>query len=184
MSTEENLKAAFAGESQARNKYTYFAKQARKDGFLYIAKIFEETADNEVQHAKDEFKLLKGISNTAANLKAAIEGEHYETTEMYPNFAKEAEEEGNHKAAELFKEIGEVEAHHEARYKKLLEMVENGTVFKRDKPIRWKCSKCGYIHVGEEPPKECPSCKHEKEYYEPECMCFEEGCEGCGVSND
>jgi len=179
--TEENLKAAFAGESQARNKYTYFAKVARKQGFLYIANIFEETAENEKQHAKDEFKLLKGIGDTEANLKAAIEGEHYETEDMYPTFAKEAEEEGNEDAARLFRQIGKVEKHHEERYKKLLEMVKNGTVYKRDKPIKWKCSKCGYIHEGKEPPKECPSCKHGTEYYEPECMCFEESCECCGV---
>lgn len=177
--TEENLKAAFAGESQARNKYTYFAKVAKKEGFHYIAKIFEETAENEKQHAKDEFKLLKGISNTEANLKAAIQGEHYETSEMYPKFAKQAEEEGNKEAAELFTEIGNVEKHHEERYKKLLKMVESGSVFKRDKPIRWKCSKCGYIHEGNEPPNACPSCKHPKEYYEPECMCFEDGCNCC-----
>ncbi|MBW2981553.1 rubrerythrin family protein [Candidatus Woesearchaeota archaeon] len=177
--TKENLKAAFAGESQARNKYTYFAKIARKEGFHYIAKIFEETAENEKQHAKDEFKLLKGIGNTAANIKAALEGEIYETTEMYPEFAKQAEEEGNKEAAKLFKEIAEVEAHHAKRYEKLLEMVKEGKVFKRDNPIRWKCSKCGYIYKGKEPPEKCPSCKHPREYYEPECMCFEEGCESC-----
>ncbi|MBT3406329.1 rubrerythrin family protein [Candidatus Woesearchaeota archaeon] len=176
--TDENLQAAFAGESQARNKYTYFAKVARKEGYHYIAKIFEETADNEMQHAKDEFKLLKGIGDTKTNLKAAMDGEHYETTDMYPTFAKEAEEEGNMEAAELFKRIANVESHHEARYKKLLEMVENGTVFKRDKPIKWKCSKCGHIHEGEMPPDKCPSCKHEKGYFEPECMCFEDDC-GC-----
>ncbi|MBW2990589.1 rubrerythrin family protein [Candidatus Woesearchaeota archaeon] len=177
--TEENLKAAFAGESQARNKYDYFAKTAKKQGYHYIAKIFEETALNEMQHAKDEFKLLKGIGDTKANLKAAIEGEHYETTDMYPSFAKDAEKEGNKKAATLFRQVAKVEAHHEARYKKLLEMVEKGTVYKREKPINWKCSKCGYIHKGTEPPKECPSCKHEKEYYEPACMCFEDDCKCC-----
>ena len=177
--TEENLKTAFAGESQARNKYTYFAKVARKQGYHYIAKIFEETAMNEMQHAKDEFKLLNGIGDTKVNLKAAIEGEHYENTEMYPQMQKDAEEEENKKAAKLFKEIKEVEKEHEARYKKLLEMVEKENVYKRSKPIRWKCSKCGYIHEGEEPPEKCPSCKHEREYYEPECMCFKEGCEIC-----
>jgi rubrerythrin len=177
--TEENLKAAFAGESQARNKYTYFAKVARKEKYFYIANIFEETAMNEVQHAKDEFKLLKGIGDTKANLKAAIEGEHYETTEMYPNFAKDAKEEGNEEAEKLFNEIAKVEKEHEERYKKLLALVESGNVFKRDKPIRWKCSKCGFIHTGEEPPEECPSCKHEREYYEPECMCFSEDCKCC-----
>ena len=170
--TNENLKKAFAGESQARNKYTYFAKQAEKEGYYYIAKLFEETAENEKQHAKDEFKLLKGIGDTKANLKAAIEGERYENSEMYPQMQKDAEEEGNQEAARLFKEVSEVEEEHEARYKKLLEMVEKGTVWKRDKPIRWKCSKCGYIHTGTEPPEKCPSCKHPREYYEPACMEF------------
>ena len=168
--TQENLKAAFAGESQARNKYDYFAKVARKEGYHYIAKIFEETALNEMQHAKDEFKLLKGIGDTKTNLKAAIEGEHYENTKMYPEFVKQAEEEGNIEAANLFKQISKVEKHHEERYKKLLEMVEKGTVFKREKPIKWKCSKCGYIFEGIEPPIKCPSCKHPKEFYEPECL--------------
>jgi len=168
--TEDNLKAAFAGESQARNKYDYFAKVARKEGYHYIAKIFEETALNEKQHAKDEFKLLNGIGDTKANLKEAIEGEHYETTEMYPTFAKEAREEGNNEAAHLFTQIAKVEKEHEARYKKCLEMVGNGTVYKREKPIRWKCLKCGYIHEGTEPPEKCPSCQHPKEYYEPECL--------------
>ena len=170
--TEKNLEAAFTGESQARNKYNYFAKVARKEGYHYIAKIFEETADNEMQHAKDEFKLLNGIGDTKANLKEAIKGEHYETTEMYPTFSKEAEEEGNAEAARLFNEIAGVEKEHEERYKKLLEMVEKGTAFKREKPIRWKCMKCGYIHEGTEPPEKCPSCKHLREYYEPECLCF------------
>jgi len=179
--TEENLKTAFAGESQARNKYDYFAKTAKKENFLYIAKIFEETALNEMQHAKDEFKLLNGIGDTKANLKAAISGEHYENTEMYPQFEKDALEEGNEKAAKLFKEVAEVEREHEARYKRMLELVEKGLVYKRDKPIRWKCSKCGYVHTGNEPPEECPSCKHERHYYEPECMCFKKGCEGCGL---
>ena len=165
--TEENLKAAFAGESQARNKYTYFAKVARKEGYYYIASLFEETAMNEMQHAKDEFKLLKGIGDTVANLKEAIAGEDYETVSMYPQFAEEAEAEGNQEAAVLFHQIAKVEAEHRERYKKLLEMVEKGTVYKREKPIKWKCSKCGYIHEGTEPPPECPSCKHPKEYYEP-----------------
>ena len=170
--TEDNLKAAFAGESQARNKYDFFAKVARKEGYHYIARVFEETALNEMQHAKDEFKLLKGIGDTKANLKEAIAGEDYETVRMYPEFAKQAEEEGNNEAANLFRQIAKVEAQHRERYKKLLEMVEKGTVFKRDKPIRWKCSKCGYIHEGTEPPEKCPSCKHAREYYEPECMEF------------
>ena len=170
--TEENLKAAFAGESQARNKYTYFAKVARKEGYHYIASIFEETAVNEMQHAKDEFKLLKGIGDTIANLKEAIAGEDYETVSMYPQFAKEAEEEGNEEAAILFRQIAKVEAEHRERYKKLLEMVEKGTVYKREKPIRWKCSQCGYIHEGAEPPPKCPACKHPKEYYGPANMEF------------
>lgn len=165
--TEENLKAAFAGESQARNKYTYFAKVARKEGYHYIAKIFEETAENERQHAKDEFKLLNGIGDTIANLKEAIAGEQYETTTMYPQFADEAEKEGNKEAAALFRNIALVEAEHRDRYKALLEMVEKGAVWKREKPIKWKCMKCGYIHEGNEPPDVCPSCKHPKEYYEP-----------------
>jgi rubrerythrin len=165
--TKQNLEAAFAGESQARNKYDYFAKVARKEGYHYIAGLFEETALNEHQHAKDLFKLLKGIGDTKTNLKKAMEGEHYETNEMYPTFAKEAEGEGNKEAATLFTQIAKVEKDHEDRYKKLLEMVENGTVFKREKPIKWKCSKCGYIHEGTEPPAICPVCKHPKEYYEP-----------------
>lgn len=165
--TEENLKAAFAGESQARNKYDYFAKVARKEGYHYIAALFEETAINEMQHAKDELKLLKGIGDTVANLKEAIAGEDYETSDMYPTFAREAEEEGNMEAAYLFKQIAKVEAHHRDRYRKLLEMVENGTVYKRDEPILWKCSKCGYVHEDTEPPETCPSCKHPREYYGP-----------------
>jgi rubrerythrin len=169
--TKENLQAAFAGESQARNKYDYFAKVARKEGFFYVAKIFEETALNEMQHAKDEFKLLNGIGKTKENLQAAIEGEHYETNEMYPNMAEDAEKEGNKEAAKLFRQIAKVEEHHEERYKKLLEMLEKEELYKRDKPIKWKCGKCGYIHEGKEPPKECPSCKHEFNYFEPEDIC-------------
>jgi len=168
--TDENLKAAFAGESQARNKYDYFARVAEKEGYHYIAKIFRETALNEMQHAKDEFKLLNGIGDTKANLKEAIEGENYETTKMYPEFAEQAEKDGNKEAALLFRMIARVEKEHRDRYKRLLEMVENGTVYKRDMPIKWKCSKCGYIHEGKEPPEKCPSCKHPKEYYEPESM--------------
>jgi rubrerythrin len=171
--TKKNLEAAFAGESQARNKYTYFAKVARKEGYHYIGSIFEEAANNELQHAKDEFKLLNGIGgDTVANLKEAIEGECYETQTMYPAFAKEAEEEDNMEAARLFKQIAKIEAKHEARYSTLLEMVKNGTVFTREKPIRWKCSQCGFIHEGIEPPAKCPSCKHPKEYYEPASMDF------------
>ncbi len=168
--TEKNLKTAFAGESMARNKYTYFAKAARKEGYHYIAKIFEETALNEEQHAKDEFKLLEGIGDTAANLREAIAGETYETVTMYPEFAKEAQEEGQADAARLFKQIARVEAEHQKRYERLLAMVENGTVFKRETAIRWKCSKCGYIHTSTEPPVKCPSCLHERQYFEPASM--------------
>lgn len=165
--TKQNLEAAFAGESQARNKYTFFAQAARKEGYHYIAKLFEETAENEQRHAKDELKLLDGIGTTAENLQEAIGGEHYETTSMYVTFAQEAEEEGNQEAARLFRQIAKIEAHHRDRYRALLEMVENGTVYKRDEPIKWKCSVCGYVHVGTEPPRRCPCCKHEREYYEP-----------------
>jgi rubrerythrin len=166
--TEENLKAAFAGESQARNKYTFYAKVAQKEGYNYIAKIFEETADNERSHAKDEFKLLNGISSTIENLKAAIGGEHHETVSMYPEFAKVAEEEGNKEAANLFKQIAKIEQIHRDRYKTLLDMVEKGTVYKREQPIKWKCSKCGFTYTGKEPPAKCPCCKHPKEFFEPE----------------
>jgi len=165
--TEENLKKAFAGESQARNKYTYFAQVARKEGYHYIAKIFEETADNEKRHAKDSFNLLKGIGDTKANLKAAIEGEHYEVTVMYPEFEQAAKAEGQTAAAVLFKQVAKIEAAHRERYKRLLEMVEKGTVYKRDKAIKWKCSVCGYTHEGTEPPVKCPCCGHAREHFEP-----------------
>jgi len=165
--TEENIKAAFAGESQARNKYTYFAEVARQEGYHYIARIFEETAANEKEHARDHFKLLKGVGTTEENLNAAINGEHYETIDMYPTFAKEAEEEGNQEAAILFKMIGKIEEKHRDRYKRLLEMVKNGTVFKREQPIKWKCSVCGYTVEGNEPPPKCPACKNPRELYEP-----------------
>lgn len=170
--TEENLEAGFAGESQARNKYTYFAAAARKEGYHYIARIFEETADNERRHAKDQFEMLGGIGDTKVNLRAAIEGEDYETTTMYPQFAAQAKEEGNTKAAVLFEQIAKVEAHHRDRYKKLLQMVESGTVYKREQPIEWKCSVCGYRHTGTEPPPRCPCCQHPREYYEPADMSF------------
>ena len=168
--TTDNLKAAFAGESQARNKYTFFAKAARKEGYHYIAKIFEETAENEVRHARDHFKMLGGIGDTASNLRDAMEGEDYETVTMYPTFAREAEEEGNLEAAQLFNQVARVEAEHRERYKRLLEMVESGNVFKREKPIKWKCSLCGCTHTGTEPPPKCPCCQHPKEYFEPADM--------------
>jgi rubrerythrin len=135
-----------------------------------VSKFFEETAENEKQHAKDEFKLLSGIGDTAANLKEAIGGEDYETTSMYPGFAEVAEKEGFKDAAILFRQIAKVEKEHRDRYKKLLEMLESGTLHKREKPIRWRCSKCGYIVEGTEPPALCPCCKHPKEFYEPECF--------------
>ncbi|MBD3309867.1 rubrerythrin family protein [Candidatus Woesearchaeota archaeon] len=179
--TEDNLKAAFAGESQARNKYSYFASTARKEGYHYIAKLFEETAANEREHAEQELKLLKGIGSTMENLKAAAEGENDEHTSMYPEFARIAEEEGNKEAANLFRMIAKVEKEHEARYRKLLELVGKGGVFKREKPIRWRCSQCGFVYEGTEPPEKCPCCHHAREYYEPECMCMREGCESCGL---
>jgi rubrerythrin len=170
--TTENLKAAFAGESQARNKYTFFAEVARAEGYHYIAKIFEETAFNEMQHAKDHLKLLNGIGDTLSNLKEAMGGEDYEVENMYPQFAKEAEEEGQTAAKIAFDQVGKIEAHHRERYKKIIAMVEAGTVFKREQPIKWKCSICGYIVEGTEPPPKCPSCKHAQEFYEPANMDF------------
>lgn len=170
--TKENLAAAFAGESQARNKYTYFAEVAREEGYHYIAKIFEETAENERQHARDHFKQLGELGDTVANLKAAMGGEDYETTSMYPEFAQIAEEEGEKVAANLFKQIAKIEANHRERYKKLLAMVEADAVYKREAPIKWKCSVCGYVHEGTEPPNKCPACQKPKEYYEPSCMDF------------
>lgn len=165
--TTDNLKAAFAGESQARNKYTFFAEMARKEGYHYIARIFEETAENERQHAKDHLLLLDGVGDTVANLKEAIGGEDYEVQSMYPQFAREAEAEGNKKAANAFKQVAKIEAHHRERFKKLLAMVEAGTVFKRDQRIKWKCSVCGYVVEGTEPPQKCPSCEHPQKFYEP-----------------
>ena len=170
--TTENLQAAFAGESQARNKYTFFAQVARKEGYHYIAKIFEETAFNEMRHAKDHLKLLNGIGDTLANLKEAFGGEDYEVESMYPGFAADAEAEGEQEAAMAFKQVAKIEAHHKVRYKKLLDMVESGTVFTREQPIKWKCGVCGYVHEGTEPPAKCPACKHPKEHYEPANMDF------------
>jgi rubrerythrin len=170
--TTENLKAAFAGESQARNKYTFFANVARKEGYHYIAKLFEETAFNEMQHAKDHLKLLGGIGDTLANLKEAMGGEDYEVESMYPQFAREAEAEDQTQAKVLFEQIAKIEAHHRARYKQLIKMVEAGTVYQREQPIKWKCGICGYIVEGTEPPSKCPSCKHAREFYEPANMDF------------
>ena len=168
--TSDNLKFAFTGESEARNKYTFFAEVARKEGYLYIARIFEETAENERQHAKDHLLLLGGLGDTVANLKEAIGGEDYEVESMYPKFAKEAEEEGEPKIANAFKRVAEIEAHHRERYKKLLAMVAAGNVYKRDTPIKWKCSMCGYIVEDTEPPQKCPSCEHPQKFYEPANM--------------
>jgi rubrerythrin len=165
--TTDNLKAAFAGESQARNKYTFFANVARKEGYHYIAKLFDETAFNEMQHAKDHLKLLGGIGDTLANLKEAMGGEDYEVESMYPQFAKEAEAEGETQAMIAFQQVARIEAHHRERYRKLIEMVKAGSVYKREQPIKWKCGICGYIVEGTEPPPKCPSCKHAKEFYEP-----------------
>ncbi len=168
--TEENLKTAFAGESQARNKYSFFAKVARKEGYHYIAKIFEENAENEQQHAKDEYRLLGGIGSTIDNLKSAIAGEDYETNSMYPEFARIAREEGNNQAAILFEQIAKVEAQHRNRFKKLLELLENDSLYRRDKQIKWTCIKCGYVYQGKEPPEICPCCRHPKEFFEPETI--------------
>lgn len=168
--TQDNLKAAFTGESEARNKYTFYAEIARKEGYHYIAKIFEETAENEKYHAMEEIKLLLGDASTRDNLKAAIGSENYESESMYPRFAKAAELEGHQTAAILFDQIAKIEKHHRDRFKKLLDLVEKQMVFKRDEPIKWKCSVCGYVYEGTEPPPRCPYCRHPQEYYEPANM--------------
>ena len=167
--TEKNLLSAFAGESQARNKYTYFASKARKEGYEQIAAIFQETADNEKEHAEREFKLLKGIGDTKANLKASAEGENYEWTSMYPEFARIAREEGFTEIAQVFEEIAKVEKEHELRYKKLLANIEQEKAFKKENSVKWKCRNCGYIYEGTEPPKICPACAHPQSYYELLC---------------
>jgi rubrerythrin len=165
--TIDNLKAAFSGESMARNRYMFFAQTARKEGYHYIAKIFEETAENEMYHALEEYRLLFEEDSTAANLKEAIKAESYEAEQMYPGFAVQAEVEGDTKASVLFNQIAKIEKTHLERFKKLLELVETGSVYKREKPIRWKCSICGYTYEGHEPPPRCPYCKHAREYCEP-----------------
>jgi len=166
--TEKNLMEAFAGESQARNKYTYFASKARKEGYEQIAAIFEETANNEKEHAKLWFKLLNGgdISSTEENLKAAAEGENFEWTDMYDRMAKEAKEEGFDKIAYLFEQVGKIEKEHEARYLKLLENVKEGLVFSRDDERIWKCRNCGHIVIGKYAPEVCPVCNHPKSFFE------------------
>ncbi|MFC2070787.1 rubrerythrin [Chloroflexota bacterium] len=164
--TEQSLLTAFAGESQARNKYTYFAEVASEEGFEQIAGIFMETAENEREHAGREFEFLEGISNTAANLQTAADGEHYEWTEMYADMEKIAREEGFTEIADFFKEVAEVEEEHEKRYLALLKNVKEGKVFRRDIEVRWKCRNCGYIHKGTEAPEECPACAFPQSYYE------------------
>lgn len=164
--TEQNLMTAFAGESQARNKYTYFASKAKKDGYVQISKIFEETANNEKEHAKIWFKLLDGIGTTEENLKAAAEGENYEWTDMYKTFAEEARAEGFTKIAFLFEEVAKIEKEHEERYRALLANVEGGLVFSRDGDMVWICSNCGHIHIGKNAPEVCPVCAHPKAYFE------------------
>jgi rubrerythrin len=164
--TEKNLEAAFAGESQARNKYTYFATVAKEKSFEQIAATFLETAKNEREHAKKEFDFLKGIGDTKANLKVAAGGEHYEWTEMYPEFERGSREEGFSEMADFFKEVAEVEEQHEKRYLALLKNVQEGKVFKKDKVAKWKCRNCGYVHEGAEALKKCPACGFPQSYYE------------------
>jgi len=177
--TEKNLLTAFAGESQARNRYTYFASQARKDGFAQISAIFEETAKQEKEHAKRLFKQLEGgeveiqaafpagvIGTTAENLKAAAAGERYEWTEMYPLFAKAAQEEGFDEIADIFEAIAVAEKQHEKRYLDLLANIDAGTVFKKNRPVIWRCRNCGYLHGGTEAPEACPACAHPQAHFE------------------
>jgi rubrerythrin len=175
--TQENLLKAFTGESLARNKYTFFAKQARKEGFEWIARIFEETADNERAHAEEEYEKMQGkvemtntydihsIGKTVENLKAAAEGEKFEWHAMYPDFEKVARDEGETEIADMFKDIGEVEAKHEDRYDKLAEMLDNGTISKSNEEVEWKCLNCGYVHKGKTPPDTCPVCKKPHGWY-------------------
>jgi rubrerythrin len=177
--TEKNLLAAFAGESQARNRYSYYASKAKKEGYVQMSAIFEETANQEKEHAKRLFKFLEGgeveiqaafpagvIGSTLENLKAAAAGEHYETTEMYPGFAKVAENEGLKEVAAVFKTIAIAEKRHEDRYVALAKNIENGTVFKRSTPQRWVCRNCGYVHEGPEAPGMCPACSHPQAHFE------------------
>ena len=165
--TEANLAAAFAGESEARNNYTYFASKAKKDGFVQIAQIFEETAANEKEHAKIWYKLLTGgIGSTLDNLKEAAGGENYEWTEMYPKFAKEAREEGFEEIAKLFEGVAAIEKEHEERYKKLLANIEGDLVFSKDGDVVWQCANCGHICVGKKAPEVCPVCNHPQSYFQ------------------
>ena len=165
--TEQNLMTAFAGESQARNKYTYYASKAKKDGYEQIAAIFEETANNEKEHAKIWFKLLhNGMPDTKANLLDAANGENYEWTDMYEGFAKTAKEEGFDDIAYLFTEVVKIEKEHEERYRKLLDNIESGKVFIKEQPKMWICRNCGHIHFGEKAPEVCPVCNHPQSYFE------------------
>ncbi len=164
--TEQNLLSAFAGESQARNKYTYFASKAKKEGYEQIAALFLKTADNEKEHAKLWFKELEGIGNTAENLVAAAEGENYEWTDMYATFAKEAEEEGFIELAERFRAVAKIEKSHEERYRALLKNVETSEVFKKAGVKVWECRNCGHFHIGEAAPEVCPVCVHPQAYFE------------------
>lgn len=165
--TEKNLQAAFAGESQARNKYTYYASKAKKDGYVQIAAIFEETANNEKEHAKMWYKLLNdGIGSTEENLKDAAEGENYEWTDMYAGFAKEAREEGFEEIAALFEGVAAIEKEHEERYRKLLANIEGRLVFSKDGDTIWQCANCGHICVGKEAPEVCPVCAHPQAYFQ------------------
>ena len=165
--TEKNLLAAFSGESQARNKYTYYASQAKKEGFVQISKIFEETANNEKEHAKIWFKYLHDgkVPETLKALEDAANGENYEWTEMYAQFAKEAEEEGFTELAVLFEMVGKIEKEHEERYRKLLENVKNNAVFSKSDKVVWECANCGHVFEGENAPELCPVCKHPKAYF-------------------
>lgn len=164
--TEKNLETAFAGESQARNKYTYFASKAKKDGFEQIASLFLKTAENEKEHAKMWYKELHGIGSTAENLKTAADGENYEWTDMYEGFAKTAEEEGFPELALKFRLVAEIERHHEERYRALLRNVENAEVFKKSEVKVWECRNCGHIVIGTEAPEVCPTCAHPQSYFE------------------
>ena len=177
--TEKNILTAFAGESQARNRYTYFASQAKKEGYVQISKIFEETANHEKEHAKRLFKLLEGgeveiaasfpagvIGNTMENLAEAAGGENYEHTTMYPEFAATAHEEGFEQIAEIFKSIAIAEQYHEERYLKLLDNIKNKRVFKRDQQVVWRCQNCGYLHIGNDVPDPCPACNHPQAHFE------------------
>ena len=164
--TEQNLLAAFAGESQARNKYTYFASVAKKEGYVQISRLFEETANNEKEHAKIWFKLLGGIGSTTENLKEAAAGENYEWTDMYATFAKEAREEGFLDIAALFEGVAKIEKEHEERYRKLLANVEGGLVFSREGDAIWECSNCGHVVVGKQAPEICPVCAHPQAHFQ------------------